>query len=132
MAVVYRAFEEPRNFSGSSSMTFSLVIELLHPLLRYTVRRAGIFVSAIQIVLTMLSHMLVISIIAYLVHAMPNPLRICCNICCARIPVDYILPLSKHLLQFIRQDQVYVIVSTELLIGNCILIPVLALFSMRL
>ena len=129
MSVVYRAFEKPRDFSGSPPMSFSLVIEwVLHPLLGHTVRSPGVFVAPIRVVLPLWPHLLVISLIAERERAMSNPLRICGNAGCARVPVDNILSLGKHLLQFIRQNEVDVVVFAKLLIGHHVLVPVLALF----
>jgi len=110
-------------------MTFSLVVErVLHPLLGHTVRSPEVFVSAISVVLTLRPHLLVISVIAEWVRPMSKPLRICGNAGRARVPIDNILSLGKHLLQFIRQYEVDVVVFAKLLICHHVLVPVLALF----
>ncbi len=110
-------------------MTFSFVVErVLHPLLGHTVRSPEVFVAPISVVLTLRPHLLVISVIAEWVRPMSKPLRICGNAGRARVPTYNILSLGKHLLQFIIQYEVDVVVFAKLLIRHHVLVPVLALF----
>lgn len=103
MAVVYRAFKKPRDFSRSPSMTFSFIVKwILHPLLWQAMMSPRVIVTAIRIILSLRPHLFVVADLSVIavpwVRTMSYPLRICCDACSARIPIDDVLPLSQDLL----------------------------------